>query len=162
MSDQLSRASVRWDRPTQGRETFNRPRKADLSSSGAHKAHHESGASWQIRGSGSIGASTSPLVVVDGIIGGDYDPQDVASVTVLKDAAATGIYGSRAANGVIVITTKQGRVGDFKVTVNSTNGPTFNWDDRIELHDSKSLYEQQVKGLKNQVEHLELGWNIYI
>jgi len=108
-----------------------------------------SGATMTVRGAGSIGASTSPLVVVDGIIGGLYDPQDIASVTILKDAAATGIYGSRAANGVIVITTKQGRAGDFKVSVTSTVGPTFNWDNRIELYDSKSLYEQQVKGLKN-------------
>lgn len=102
-----------------------------------------------IRGAGSIGASTTPLVVVDGIIGGDYNPLDVESVTILKDAAATGIYGSRAANGVIVITTKGGRAGDFKVSVSSTVGPTFNWDDRVEVHNSASLYEQQVIGLKN-------------
>jgi len=108
-----------------------------------------SGATMTIRGAGSIGASTSPLVVVDGIIGGDYNPQDVETVTVLKDAAATGIYGSRAANGVLVITTKQGRAGDFRVSVTSTTGPTFNWDNRIELNDSHSLYDQQVKGLRN-------------
>ncbi len=107
------------------------------------------GASMTIRGAGSIGASNSPLVVVDGVIGGSYNPQDVASVTVLKDAAATGIYGSRAANGVIVVTTKQGRSGDFKVSVTTTNGPTFAWDNRVELHNSASLYEQQTLGLRN-------------
>ncbi len=108
-----------------------------------------SGATMTIRGAGSMGASTSPLIVVDGMIGGSYDPQDVESVTVLKDAAATGIYGSRAANGVIVITTKTGRSGDFRVSVSSTTGPTFNWDDRVKLHNSASLYEQQTLGLKN-------------
>jgi TonB-linked SusC/RagA family outer membrane protein len=108
-----------------------------------------SGSTMVIRGAGSIGASTSPLVVVDGIIGGSYNPQDVASVTILKDAAATGIYGSRAANGVLVITTRTGSPGDFKVSVSHTSGPTFNWDDRVQLHNAASLYEQQTLGMKN-------------
>jgi TonB-linked SusC/RagA family outer membrane protein len=108
-----------------------------------------SGSNIVIRGAGSIGASTSPLFVVDGIIGGSYNPQDVETVTILKDAAATGIYGSRAANGVIVITTRTGKPGDFKVSVSSTTGPTFNWDDRVEVHNAASLYEQQVKGMRN-------------
>lgn len=108
-----------------------------------------SSASMVIRGRGSIGAGTSPLIVVDGIIGGSYNPQDVASVTILKDAAATGLYGSRAANGVIVITTKAGTPGEFKVSVNSTNGPTFDWDDRIAVHDAESLYELQSTAMRN-------------
>ena len=69
-------------------------------------------ASVYIRGVGSVNASTSPLYVVDGV---PYDgklssisSQDIASVTVLKDAAAAALYGSRAANGVVMITTKQG------------------------------------------------------
>lgn len=72
-------------------------------------------ASVYIRGVGSVNASTTPLYVVDGI---PYDgklaninSQDIASVTVLKDAAAASLYGSRAANGVIMITTKQGQAG---------------------------------------------------
>lgn len=72
-------------------------------------------ASVYIRGVGSVNASTTPLYVVDGI---PYDgklaninSQDIASVTVLKDAAAASLYGSRAANGVIMITTKQGQTG---------------------------------------------------
>lgn len=67
----------------------------------------------QIRGLGSFGASSSPLVIIDGIIGSinDLSPNDIENVTVLKDAASASIYGARAANGVILVTTKQGRKG---------------------------------------------------
>lgn len=70
-----------------------------------------SGVSINIRGLGTLGDNT-PLIVIDGIIGGDINtinPNDIASVTVLKDAGSAAIYGSRAANGVILITTKSGR-----------------------------------------------------
>lgn len=75
----------------------------------------------RIRGIGSINASSSPLYVVDGV---PYDgnvnainPDDIASITVLKDAASAALYGSRGANGVIIITTKQGKA-ESKATVN--------------------------------------------
>lgn len=64
-----------------------------------------------IRGAGTISAGSSPLYVVDGNIEGTYNPVDVESVTVLKDVAATGLYGSRAANGVIIVNTKMGKAG---------------------------------------------------
>src|SRR5690606_19214591 len=51
--------------------------------------------------------------------------------------------------GVIVITTKSGSSGDFVVSVNSTFGPTYNWDDRVDLYDGPGLYEQWVKAMKN-------------
>lgn len=84
----------------------------------------------RIRGTNSISNSAEPLYVVDGLpyISGDYgsttaynplgdiNPNDIASVEVLKDGSATAIYGSRAANGVILITTKKGKVGAAKVT----------------------------------------------
>jgi TonB-linked SusC/RagA family outer membrane protein len=74
-----------------------------------------------IRGAGSITAQANPLYVVDGIIGGVYNPNDVETLTVLKDAAATSLYGSAAAGGVIIITTKHAKYGqktavDFKST----------------------------------------------
>lgn len=73
-------------------------------------------ASVRIRGIGSVNSSTAPLYVVDGIpYEGDIssiDPSDIASTTVLKDATATSIYGSRGANGVILITTKKGTSGE--------------------------------------------------
>ena len=72
-----------------------------------------------IRGVGTLGDNT-PLVVVDGIVGGNLNtinPNDIASVSVLKDAGSAAIYGSRAANGVILITTKAGKINQ-KTTVN--------------------------------------------
>lgn len=71
-----------------------------------------------IRGIGTLGDS-GPLVVIDGMVGGDIgtlNPGDIESVDVLKDAASAAIYGSRAANGVILITTKQGRSGKATIT----------------------------------------------
>ncbi len=81
------------------------------------------GASVTIRGLGTLNSS-SPLVVIDGIVGSlsDVNPQDVASMSVLKDAASSAIYGSRAANGVILITTKSGKEGQSKVTYNVKAG----------------------------------------
>ena len=75
-----------------------------------------------IRGSSSITAGSAPLYVVDGIIGGTANPNDIESITVLKDAAATGLYGSRAANGVIIITTKSGQPGKTRVNFSATTG----------------------------------------
>jgi TonB-linked SusC/RagA family outer membrane protein len=63
----------------------------------------------RIRGTGTLSTDAKPLWVVNGVIGGSYDPNDVESITILKDAGATGLYGSRAANGVIVVTTKSGK-----------------------------------------------------
>ena len=70
---------------------------------------------FRIRGTRSLNASNDPLVVVDGIpfAGsiGDINPSDIKSVDILKDASATAIYGSRGANGVILITTNKGQTG---------------------------------------------------
>ncbi|SHK35198.1 TonB-linked outer membrane protein, SusC/RagA family [Reichenbachiella agariperforans] len=75
----------------------------------------------RIRGGSSINASSNPLVVVDGFVGGEMPPPaDISSMEVLKDASATAIYGSRAANGVILVTTKSGGAGKTKVDVNSS------------------------------------------
>ena len=74
----------------------------------------------RIRGIGSINASSAPLYVVDGVpfdgSVNSINPDDIASMTVLKDAASAALYGSRGANGVIIITTKQGQQ-DSKATV---------------------------------------------
>ncbi len=76
----------------------------------------------RIRGVGSAFSPQSPLIVVDGIIGGDYNPNDIESVTILKDAGATGLYGSKAASGVIIITTKQGKKGKTSFTFRADQG----------------------------------------
>ena len=72
-----------------------------------------------IRGLGTNGNS-SPLIVIDGVAGGNLDdlnPADIESIDILKDAASAAIYGARAANGVILVTTRQGKVGEKKATV---------------------------------------------
>lgn len=66
-------------------------------------------ATLRIRGTSSMNAPQAPLYVVDGIIGGDFDPNDVESITVLKDAGSTGMYGAQANGGVIVVTTKHAK-----------------------------------------------------
>jgi len=79
-----------------------------------------SSTSFNIRGVTTLG-STSPLFIIDGVEQAYYDinPDDIASVSVLKDAASTAIYGSRAANGVILITTKRAKKGDIRVRYNA-------------------------------------------
>ena len=72
-----------------------------------------------IRGLGTNGNS-SPLIVIDGVAGGNLDdlnPADIESIDILKDAASAAIYGARAANGVVLVTTRQGKVGEKKATV---------------------------------------------
>ena len=83
----------------------------------------EDEASVTIRGLGTLNNS-APLIVIDGVVGSmsDVNPNDVASMSVLKDAASSAIYGSRAANGVILITTKSGKEGQSKVTYNGKAG----------------------------------------
>ena len=78
-------------------------------------------ATIRVRGAGSISASSSPLYVVDGFPLGEQNlnsinPNDIESIEVLKDASASAIYGSRAANGVVLVTTKSGKAG--KVSIN--------------------------------------------
>lgn len=83
---------------------------------------------YNIRGTGTIGAGSSvaPLVLIDGMEGdlNAINPQDIDNISVLKDAASSSIYGSRAAGGVILVTTKSGKAG--KTTVNYNNNFRFN------------------------------------
>lgn len=82
----------------------------------------------KIRGMGSFGASNNPLYVVDGVpldgpsSFGQINPSDIETIDVLKDAAAAAIYGSRAGNGVVMVTTKKGKTGAPKFQVNSYLG----------------------------------------
>lgn len=100
------------------------------------------GATIRIRGTGSITASSDPLYVVDGVVGGTFSPNDVETITVLKDAGSTGIYGASGAGGVIVVTTKQAKNGqepnvDFKAQVGVKQLLTgrFHMMDAAELYD---------------------------
>ena len=81
--------------------------------------------SIDIRGENTITGVTEPLVVIDGIVGGrlrDINPADIQSIDILKDASSTAIYGSRGANGVVIITSKKGRSGRPKVTLDAYVG----------------------------------------
>ena len=83
-------------------------------------------ASIRIRGIGSVSASSDPLFVVDGIpFDGNINsisPNDIESISVLKDATASALYGSRGANGIIIITTKSGKKGEAKINFNISQG----------------------------------------
>jgi TonB-linked SusC/RagA family outer membrane protein len=85
-----------------------------------------SGGTVRVRGMNSISNSTEPLYVIDGIVmanaAGLINPNDIESIEVLKDASATAIYGSRASNGVIMITTKSGKSGKTSTSININSG----------------------------------------
>ncbi|MEI6583332.1 MAG: SusC/RagA family TonB-linked outer membrane protein [Chitinophagia bacterium] len=85
-----------------------------------------SNSSLQIRGKGTLTASSSPLIVLDGVIypGGleDVNPNDIATIDILKDASSAAVFGARSANGVILITTKKGKVGKPIITFNHNVG----------------------------------------
>jgi TonB-dependent starch-binding outer membrane protein SusC len=75
----------------------------------------------RVRGGTSINASSDPIFVVDGFVGGTMPPpEDIESIEVLKDASATAIYGSRGANGVIMVTTKRGKAGKARIELNTS------------------------------------------
>lgn len=93
-----------------------------------------SGATIRVRGGASLNASNDPLIVIDGVpmeVGGSVsgsgnflsliNPNDIESMTILKDASSTAIYGSRASNGVIIITTKKGKGDGIKISFQTTN-----------------------------------------
>ncbi|AOM76504.1 SusC/RagA family TonB-linked outer membrane protein [Pedobacter steynii] len=100
-----------------------------------------SSSSIRIRGTGTLTSGSEPLTVVDGVIGGSANPRDIESITVLKDAAATGLYGSRAANGVLVITTKQGKAGKTKVDYNGTFGLNNASQGKFELMSGQQVHD---------------------
>ncbi|MDV3307475.1 MAG: TonB-dependent receptor [Cyclobacteriaceae bacterium] len=77
----------------------------------------------RLRGVSTFGANTEPLVVIDGVIGGSLDtvdPNDIASIDILKDASAAAIYGTRGGSGVVLVTTKSGRAGRMTVEYNGS------------------------------------------
>ncbi|WP_298551485.1 TonB-dependent receptor [uncultured Algibacter sp.] len=99
-----------------------------------------------IRGNASVNGNSSALVVVDGFVGATYpQPGDIASVEVLKDASATAIYGSRGANGVILVTTKKGKKGKMTVELNS-NFAIQSTSNRLDLLNANQFvnYNRQI------------------
>ena len=98
-----------------------------------------------IRGQTSINGATAPLWVVDGVIvgnsAGDLNPDDIESMTVLKDAASTAIYGSEGANGVVVVTTKQARHEKMSITLSAKAGASTLSRGNMEMMDGAEFYD---------------------
>ncbi len=120
-----------------------------------------SGTTVRIRGRGSYSASSSPLYVIDGIpmttgsmsTGGNLlsslNPGDIKSLTVLKDAAAASLYGSQAANGVIVITTKQGQGGKTKINASYSVGYSDFATDNLEVASGDAFVRTHTDAMRN-------------
>ena len=101
------------------------------------------GAKIRIRGTGSITAGAGPLYVVDGVAGGSFNPNDVETLTVLKDASATALYGAAASGGVIVVTTKSAKTDEATVTLKATAGIKKALSGRFSPMNSQELYDLQ-------------------
>lgn len=132
-----------------------------------------SSTSFRIRGSGSLSASNEPLYVIDGVattsaeyssiaesnssstnILSSINPNDIESITILKDAAAAALYGSRAANGVVMITTKRGQEGKAKVNLNAQ----FSWSKlgkAYEMMSSGDMYKMLYMGYRAEGQTME-------
>ncbi|MFS4418732.1 SusC/RagA family TonB-linked outer membrane protein [Maribacter sp. 2307ULW6-5] len=127
------------------------------------------GTQVQIRGTGSITGNSSPLYVIDGAIistsgGGSVDPlstinpADIESINVLKDASAAAIYGARAANGVIIITTKRGASGKAKISLNTFVGfqEATNTLDLLNAQEYQQVYNQVTENSgQNRIPNLD-------
>ena len=133
-----------------------------------------SGSTIRIRSGASLNASNDPLIVIDGVpVSNDaapgmsnalasVNPNDIATFTVLKDASATAIYGSRASNGVIIITTKKGAEGKIQVAYNST----YSYKDpynRVNVMDGNEFYRTMLNQYRGQDVYstIEANLNMY-
>lgn len=121
------------------------------------------GSTVRIRGVGSINANMSPLYVLDGVpYDGDIaalNPSDIASMTVLKDAAAAALYGARGANGVILITTKRGKKGATKVTVDAKWGANSREITNYDVIDSPATYYELSYAAQRNAALYSLGYD---
>lgn len=106
-----------------------------------------------IRGQATLNGNTNPLWVIDGVIVGDgaYDlnPSDIESMTILKDAASTAIYGSQGANGVVVVTTKRGKSGKFNISGSMKLGASTASLGKLKMMNGAELYDY-FKSFTNQ------------
>lgn len=106
-----------------------------------------------IRGVGTLNGDTDPLYIVDGMQFegslSSINQEDIASFTILKDAASTSLYGSRAANGVVIITTKSGSKGEIKMSVSAQSGLVSNGIPRYDQVSPGEYYEVMWEALKN-------------
>lgn len=122
------------------------------------------GPSIRLRGFGSINASNDPLYVVDGIQYdgniGNLNPDDIESISVLKDAASSALYGSSAANGVILITTKKGRVNKEQLTFRAMQGVTSRGVPEYETVNAYQYYPLAWQAFRNSLVYPSTGTGI--
>lgn len=115
-----------------------------------------------IRGQASLSGGTAPLWVIDGVIvgsgAGDLNPADIESMTILKDAASTAIYGSEGANGVIVVTTKKGREGKMTINASAKLGVSTLNNGNLEVMNGAELYDYYAS-MQNANEIAFTRWN---
>ncbi len=112
------------------------------------------GSQIRIRGISTIKpGNEEPLYVVDGIIGGTFDPNDVESLTILKDAGATGMYGARANKGVIVVTTKKGTTDKTQFNFNSSWGYKTADQGKLKMMNSSDFYEMSKELYRDPESH---------
>ncbi|TAD94665.1 MAG: SusC/RagA family TonB-linked outer membrane protein [Bacteroidetes bacterium] len=132
---------------------------------GANSGQPGSSTNIRVRGVGSITAGSAPLYVIDGAVVqsdnisqvarsqdplSNINPNDIESITILKDASATALYGSRGANGVIVVTTKSGKAGKTKIEFSAQYGFSQRQEGKVKLMNSQQLLGYQREILKNR------------
>lgn len=115
-----------------------------------------------IRGKATLNGSTAPLWVIDGVIVGDgaglLNPSDIETMTILKDAASTAIYGSEGANGVILITTKSAKSGKMQINASAKLGVSTLNNGNLEMMNGAELYDY-YKSFNNQEMVNFTRWN---
>ncbi len=120
----------------------------------------------RIRGKSSLGSSVDPLWVVDGVIQASepfltLNPEDVESISVLKDAAATSLYGSRATNGVIVVTTKRAKQGQSDIHVAARWGMGWINNGNFELMNSREIgetWKAMGRAIPDEINTVDFDW----
>jgi TonB-linked SusC/RagA family outer membrane protein len=115
-----------------------------------------------IRGKSTVNGSTDPLWVIDGVIvgsnSGSLNPSDIETMTILKDAASTAIYGSQGSNGVIVVTTKNPKVNELKVTLSAKSGVSNLFKGNLQVMNGEELYDY-YSSFSNQEDIVFPRWN---
>ena len=120
-----------------------------------------------VRGSGSLtDAASQPLILVDGVERSFFqmDPNEIESITVLKDAASTAVFGVRGANGVILVTTRRGKEGRNQIAVNSSFGLTQALRNLygVSSYDYATLYTEAQKNDNPKIKNSELAFSPYV
>lgn len=122
---------------------------------GASNGQPGNSSTIRIRGFGSLSSSNSPLIVLDGSVYdgsvGDINQNDIESISVLKDASSSALYGARGANGVIIVTTKKGKGGDPSINANFSQGWSTRGIPEYDRLDAYEYFPAVWQGIKNNL-----------